>query len=155
MSTHKNLPVEANEGSPKHSAAAIFLQSLALSLASLLALMFVFSFIAYKSGEPEKLIGVFSMISLYISAAVGGAFCTYKLSSPIISGAISGGIYLLVIVLSSLARGGQLNVAIWQAVILYALVPIFAIVGGAVGAKIYDAHSKPSRSNARRARRYR
>lgn len=150
-----NLPIEANEKSPKHRAAAIFLQSLTVSLAFALSLLLVFSFVAYKSGDPDSCIGVLSLAAMYISAMAGGFWVGARLDSSVLSGAICGSLYLLLLILSATLRGGSLGVSVWLALLMYSLVPIAAIAGSLIGSRICRARTKGQKSSARRQRRRR
>ena len=109
-----------------------FLISLALSLGILLVTSLVMSAIAYSSPDPTGKIGIYSLVSLIVSAAVSG-FLISRLSG---SGSVgmaaltSLATVLVLILFGAIASGGKLGVsALMNYLCYFGVALLFSLFG--------------------------
>ena len=116
--------------------------SIGLILSLILAVIISVSLLCVP--DPDIFIFPLSLVALYMSAFVAGFIATKKNSgSALVSGLLSGGIFMIAYMLVSLFFPAELSAkyGILAALFFRALIIVFAILGG------YAAISKPKKTH--------
>ena len=87
----------------------LFLMSLGISLGILLAASLIMSAVAYSSADPTGKIGIYSLVSLIVSAALAG-FIASRLSDSVgLSTLTALATVLILILVGAVISGGKLG----------------------------------------------
>lgn len=82
------------------------LKALLAALITAAVLVFILAFAAYKSADPRKLLGVFGIIALFVSAFAGG-FTAKRETAGVAGSIIFAVLYILVCLAVSLIMGNK------------------------------------------------
>jgi len=104
------------------------------SIISAILLVFVFGYFCYTSKDPDSLINLVSMAVLYIGAFVGGFLSSrFNRGMGLLSGAVTGGIFMLFVVVLSLISSNNVGEGGFVRWIMFLLIVVISSVGGYIG----------------------
>ena len=87
------------------------LKGAAIGLAAALILLLIFNFISLKTQDPDRLVPFFAHAAQFIGGAVAGfAASRFHRMNGMISGAIAGGFYAIIILLGAAFSEGEFSV---------------------------------------------
>ena len=133
------------------SPAALFARALLLGIASAVLLLLLFTAVAYEQPDPASVVQPLALAALVLSSVLCGVFAGRPSENPLLAGAVSGAIYMLVLTLLSLLSLGDASgeiSALWN-IILHASVIAASVLGAWIGRK---RRARPSLQHKKRRR---
>ncbi len=120
----------------------------AIGIASAFILMMIGSLICYSSGDPHKLTGAVSLVSLYVSSLVSGfAAVIRNRSSALLCGGLSGTLLMLFFIVCSLFLDSEATFDFPVSILLRICIIATAVLGGYAGLKRNTNKRKTHKTN--------
>ncbi len=147
MSKNKRHTKKARRERRQASPISAIALGLAVSLISAVSLITLSAIIVYATADPGRLILPAALVSLYISAFVGGLAASLYMGGDTPCGIFSGIAYFVLILLLSLVLPGGTSekVGMGLSIALHTATPIFAFLGGLAATNILGARAHKRR----------